>query len=294
MACSVVLWLTVIGPPALEPLGRLDERLIPEASGIVKSRRFPGIYWVHNDSGNPPLIFAIRGDGHIVRQFRLAVPNLDWEDIAIDDQGHLYLGDIGNNTGLLPVRAIYRIDEPDPRAPASEPLKASAISFYSTPRSSRFDAESLFVEGASAVLLAKYADGREAELFLVPLEPPSPLARPAQPRLLGSLPGFIEPASGASLSQDRTLLAVCSPSVTRIYRRDPSQSPPWLRLGEVRYPAMPVEGVCWDGRDLVVVAEGGGIYRIAEKTWRGPLSGRSSPRRDSIEKHQGGHAERLR
>ena len=88
---------------------------IPEASGIVKSRRYPGIFWVHNDSGNPPLLFAIRGDGRIVRQFRLAIPNIDWEDIAIDDQGHLYLGDIGNNTGALPLRAIYRIDEPDPK-----------------------------------------------------------------------------------------------------------------------------------------------------------------------------------
>jgi hypothetical protein len=89
------------------------------------------------------VIFAIRGDGRIVRQFRLEVPNIDWEDIAIDDHGHLYLGDIGDNTGLLPVRAIYRIDEPDPGVPAGQPLKASAISFYSMPRASRFDAESL-------------------------------------------------------------------------------------------------------------------------------------------------------
>ena len=84
-------------PAPLEPLGRFDARAIPEASGIVKSRRHPGIFWVHNDSGNAPLLFAVRSDGRIVRRFRLGVPNLDWEDIAIDDQGHLYLGDIGNN-----------------------------------------------------------------------------------------------------------------------------------------------------------------------------------------------------
>src|SRR6516165_11844808 len=90
----------------LEPLGGLDVKAVPEASGIVKSRRYPGIFWVHNDSGNPPLLFAIRGDGCIVRQFRVAVPNIDWEDIAIDDQGHLYVGDIGNIGGVLPLRAI--------------------------------------------------------------------------------------------------------------------------------------------------------------------------------------------
>ena len=124
--CSLsvmVAWLAVGGRcSARSRWARLDPRWIPEASGIVKSRRHPGIFWVHNDSGNPPLLFAIRGDGRIVRQFRLEIPNIDWEDIAIDDQGHLYLGDIGNNLGELPIRAIYRIDEPDPAVPHDKPL----------------------------------------------------------------------------------------------------------------------------------------------------------------------------
>ena len=116
--------------------------------------------------------------------------------------------------------------------------------------------------------MAKYLDGREAELFSVPLDPPSPLTRPARPRLIGRLPGFTEPATGAGLSQDRTLLAVCSSRVTRIYRRGHAQSPPWRLLGEVRYESLPIEGIGWDGRDLVLVAEGGGFYRLSEKTWR--------------------------
>ena len=98
----MLLSLVVSYPSPLEPLGRLDERVIPEASGIVKSRRYPGIYWVHNDSGNPPLIFAIRGDGRIVRSFRVEVPNIDWEDIAIDDQGHLYWETSATTPALCP------------------------------------------------------------------------------------------------------------------------------------------------------------------------------------------------
>src|ERR1700679_1064290 len=122
---SLVIVGFMYGDPApLEVAGRLDERLIPEASGIVKSRRHAGIFWVHNDSGNPPLLFAVRGDGRIVRQFRLAIPNIDWEDIAVDDHGHLYLGDIGNNIGALPLRVIYRIDEPDPNAQGDRPISA--------------------------------------------------------------------------------------------------------------------------------------------------------------------------
>jgi hypothetical protein len=255
-------------PSPLEAVGRLDEKLIPEASGIVKSRRFADVFWVHNDSGNPPLLFAIRGNGRIVRQFRLAIPNIDWEDIAIDDQGHLFLGDIGNNFGRLPLRVIYRIDEPDPSSPADKPVSASAVTFYSLPKENRFDAESLFYDRGSAYLLAKYLDGRVADLFAVPLEPPSPLARPAKPRLIGRLHGFTEPATGADLSADGMLLAVCSYGVARVYRRDDHESPPWRLLAEVRYSALPIEGIAWDGGALVLVAEGGSVYRLPEKTWR--------------------------
>jgi hypothetical protein len=265
-------------PPPLEPVGRLDVRLIPEASGIVKSRRHPDIYWVHNDSGNAPLLFAIRGDGRLVRQFRLEVPNIDWEDITIDDSGHLYLGDIGNNTGVLPVRAIYRIDEPDPAGPADKPLKASAASFYGHSGSNRFDAESLVFDQGVGIVVAKTLDGREAELFSIPLEPPAPLPRPARPQSIGRLPGFIEPATGAGMSADRTLLAVCSATVTRIYRRALGHVHPWQLAGEVRYSAAPIEGIAWDGRDLVLVAEGGGLYRLSEKTWRRSLPAGASAR----------------
>ncbi|HZW31182.1 MAG TPA: hypothetical protein VFF52_10775 [Isosphaeraceae bacterium] len=264
---SLIVFAVASGTAPLEHLGRFDARAIPEASGIVKSRRFPGIFWVHNDSGNPPLLFAVRSDGRIVRQFRLAVPNLDWEDITIDDQGHLYLGDIGNNGGLLRVRVIYRIDEPDPSSTADQPLAASAAITYALPRSNRFDAEGLVYDRGTAIVVAKSHDGREAELFAVPLDPPAPPARPAQPRAIGRLPGFTQPATGAALSADRSLLAVCSDRVTRIYRR--GASPPWRLVAEVRYQPLPIEGIAWDGPDLILAAEEGrGLYRLSQATWR--------------------------
>jgi hypothetical protein len=254
----------------LEPLGRFDARAIPEASGIVRSRRHPGIFWVHNDSGNAPLLFAVRGDGRIVRRFWLAIPNLDWEDIAIDDQGHLYLGDIGNNAGLLRVRTIYRLDEPDPSAPEGgdrdRPLAASRTVSYSLPPSNRFDAESLVFDRGTAIVIAKYLDGREAELFAVPFDPPAPA--PAPVRSIGRLPGFTEPATGADLSADGTRLAVCSYGVTRIYRRK-AEPDAWEPLAEVRYAPLPIEGITWDGRDLILAAEEArGLYRLRERVWR--------------------------
>ncbi len=263
----------IAGPPVLEPLGHFDARAIPEASGIVKSRRFPGIFWVHNDSGNRPELFAVKSDGRIVRRFPLAIPNLDWEDIAIDDQGHLYLGDIGNNTGLLRVRTIYRLDEPDPTRledkERDRPVAATRTVHYVLPESNRFDAESLVYDRGTAILIAKYLDGRAAELFAVAIDPPSSQSpKRAEPvRLIGKLPAFKEPATGADLSEDGTLLAVCSYAVTRVYRR--SESPRWRLLAEVRYETVPIEGITWDGGDLILAAEESrGLSRLTEATWR--------------------------
>jgi hypothetical protein len=260
-------------PAPLELLGRFDVRAIPEASGIVKSRRHPGILWVHNDSGNAPLLFAVRADGRIVRRFRLAIPNLDWEDIAIDGQGHLYLGDIGNNSGVLRVRTIYRIDEPDPSSPEGEggdrevPLTVAQAVTYALPPSNRFDAEGLVYDRGTAIVIAKYRDGREAELFAVPFDPPPEGRGPVPIRSIGRLAGFTEPATGADLSEDGTLLAVCSYAVTRVYRR--GETPSWKLVAEVRYAPLPIEGITWDGRDLILAAEEArGLFRLRESAWR--------------------------
>ena len=264
----VLLLAALLGtdrPPAPQRVGRLEHPPIREASGIARSRRHPGIFWVHNDSGNPPALFAVRRDGRLVREYRVAVPNLDWEDIAADDAGHLFLGDIGNNGGRLPVRAIYRLDEPDPARPAAGPLPVTLATFYRFAPGDRFDAEGLFLDGDRAVVVAKYHDGRPAALFAVPLDPPAPLLRPALPRPLATLPDFTEPATGASLSDDGRLLAVCSYAVTRVYRRDGDG---WRRVGLVRYPPAEVEAVCWDGPDLILASEGRDLYRLAAARWR--------------------------
>jgi hypothetical protein len=264
-ALALALAGVALAPPR-KPIGKFTEPAIREASGIVKSRRHPGVYWTHNDSGNPPALFAVKGDGTLIRAYRIQAPNVDWEDIAADDHGHLFLGDIGNNDKRLPLRAIYRIDEPDPAKPAEKPLPFTLVTFYRFANGQRFDAEGFYLEKKRAILVAKQFERRDAELFAVPLDPPAPLFRPAVPERVGTLPGFIEPATGASLAPDGQMLAVCSTEVVRVYER--SKDLAWTLIGTVRYKAEEIEAVCWDGKDLILASEARDIYRITERTWR--------------------------
>ena len=253
-------------PDPLEPLGRLSDPTFHETSGIVKSRKHPGVFWIMSDSGNPPTIHAIRRDGRVLASFRVAAPNVDWEEIATDGTGHLFIGEIGNNGGLLPLRAIYRVDEPDPARPSKGNLPVTLATYYRfASKAERFDAESLFIIGKEALLIAKRHDRRDAELFAVPLDPPSPLFRPALPRSVGVAPGFAEPATGASLSDDGRRLAVVSTRAARVYDR--AESGRLTLRATVRYKERHVEAIAWDGTDLILATEAGELFLLAAATW---------------------------
>jgi hypothetical protein len=281
MTLALTLTLLLAGPidapeAPLARLGRLDHPPIREASGLVRSRRHPDVFWTHNDSGNPPALFAVRRDGSLVREFAVAVPNIDWEDIAADDQGHLYLADTGNNGGRLPLRAVYQLDEPDPLAQdsATTTVRARSATYYRLPPDDPFDAEALILDGARALLVAKSRTGQPAAIYAIPLVPPAPLLRPATPQKVGTLAGFTAPVTGASLSDDGRKLAVCSLRALGVYAKGPKDAWTPVALRSFRSDDQ-VEAVAWDDDDLILAGEARGVYRVAAED----LAPRSAPPR---------------
>jgi hypothetical protein len=103
--------------------GHLQSELNNETSGIAPSGKFPGIYYVHNDSGDIPRFFAITPEGQLKGIYKYDVPSVkpfiirDCEDIAvgagpINGKSYVYLADIGDNGSSRPHVFIYRIPEP--------------------------------------------------------------------------------------------------------------------------------------------------------------------------------------
>lgn len=128
--------------------------LITEASGIVASRRNPGVLWVHNDSGDAPRLFALDTNANLLGICPIVDAKArDWEDIAIGpgpdpNQDYLYIGDIGDNRARYPSVRIYRVPEPhvDPAQPFDHmPLGPAAEIELVYPDGPR-DAETLLVD----------------------------------------------------------------------------------------------------------------------------------------------------
>ncbi|MBP2833950.1 SdiA-regulated domain-containing protein [Aquimarina sp. U1-2] len=84
-------------------------KLVREVSGITK---LPGHNYVYaiNDSGNDNSIFTLDLNGDIIKEIDLhKTKNIDWEDLAYDHDGHVYIGDFGNNRNNRKNLVIYKV-----------------------------------------------------------------------------------------------------------------------------------------------------------------------------------------
>ncbi len=99
-------------------VGVLEGGYLKEVSGIVASRRYPGYYWAHNDSGGEPAIYLIDSLGGKVAQVKIeGLKNRDWEDIAIGPgekgkHSRLYIAETGDNRAIYGTYYIYSFEEP--------------------------------------------------------------------------------------------------------------------------------------------------------------------------------------
>ncbi|HEX8722546.1 MAG TPA: hypothetical protein VF736_18160 [Pyrinomonadaceae bacterium] len=99
-------------------IATLEDRAVRESSGLVASRRNPGLFWTHNDSGDGPFVYAFDRRGRARGKWRVSgAQALDWEDIAAGPgpaagRSYLYAGDIGDNERGREFVVVYRFPEP--------------------------------------------------------------------------------------------------------------------------------------------------------------------------------------
>ncbi len=95
----------------LELKAHLPKKL-REVSGIQYSEKEQA-FWMLNDSGNKPHIYLVSNNGKIIRTLKINAKNTDWEDITMDAEGNLYIGDFGNNANKRKDLTIFKVNATD-------------------------------------------------------------------------------------------------------------------------------------------------------------------------------------
>ena len=241
----------------------LTSPLLDESSGIVASRRRPGLYWTHNDSGDGPTLYVTDSTGAgLGRVVVDGAQNLDWEDLAIGPCTRsagtcLYIGDVGDNNASRRSVSIYVVPEPDPPADArAAPTRVAVedtiiLRYPDHPH----DAEALAVIGGWLYLVTKDRAGP-------PLMFRSP-ARVTGPRVLslvGALPintGILRGrlVTGAASSGDGRLLVLRTYVSLHLFLMNDGTPTPLTGRDGISIPVVETqgEGVCIDSRGLLVL-----------------------------------------
>ena len=208
-----------------------------EASGIVASRRNPGVYyWLRDggpdkpgrprtalwgmridESGQPG---AVLGDALFPAFPVTGASNVDWEALTIDDAGDLWIGQLGANDCRSRQR-VHRLAEPDPATESTLPVLATYdLRFPDNPKSGcrTYNSEAMFWIDGHLYLFAKT---ERSPVYRVDL--PEGLSGEATLTRVGQLGRGIDNISASSVSDDRTRLMVLDHKGMWVYEVDPAR-----------------------------------------------------------------------
>ncbi len=250
----------------------LAAKRLDESSGVVESRRRPGIFWTHNDSGDAAWLYTTDSLGSdLGRIFVRNARNVDWEDISFgrcprSSGGCIYVGDIGDNNARRGSIRIYIIPEPDPPAAASDTLRVVdpeatiELRYPDHPH----DAEALAIRDSTILLVTKDKFG-PAVLFRASATGPA-AQTPARVATLDMQTSLIRGrvATGAALSNSGLVFAVRTYVSLHLFSVDrgfAAITPPnGLTLPVIEAQG---EGICFDRLGRIVLTSEEGVRKHA-------------------------------
>lgn len=250
--------------PGLQQIARIQVPALRESSGLAASRQFTNVFWTHNDKGNAQVLYAIARDGSLLGQFDITGAQFsDWEEVATDDKGNLYLGDIGNNDAKRNELAVYQITEPDPKAKNKSVAvtRSWKLRFPGKP----FDCESLFILGTNAYVFSKVFDDARSTLYRFPL------SEDKEPLVLEVIAEtkIKSPVTAADVSRDGSLLGVTAKSGAFVFQINGDvRAVGSLEPQRVKIKGPKIEGCAFVPDGLMATAESGEIYLFNDPAFR--------------------------
>ncbi|TXK28264.1 hypothetical protein FVR03_20950 [Pontibacter qinzhouensis] len=165
----------------VQRVGRLDSR-ISESSGFARAS--DSTFWTHSDAGGPNNLYLFNLQGELLQTLPLPVRNQDWEELAQDSLGNLYVGDFGNNTNSRRNLRIYKVQ---PNAELNvDTIRfryADQQEFPPARKNRRFDMEAFFYHHDSLHLFSKswpVSSGKTTTHYQLPAQKGDYVAQPQQ------------------------------------------------------------------------------------------------------------------
>ncbi len=258
---------TQFGTPPWQPAGRYTHPAIRESSGIVTSKQFDGVYWTLNDSGNPAVLYATKRNGELIQEIKVqGTRNRDWEALAIDNKGQIWIGDIGNNSRMRIDLNVVVIKEPNPHTKTEVEVIAKYPYRYPD---NNIDAEGLFIANGIPHIVSKEQAGAVLYRF--------PELKADTKQVLQRVGEFADAklVTGAGISTDGKRLAVCTYNALWVYHNATGdvakmiKNKPWTLRHNFQG-----EAICFEGYNLYLTNEARDIYTLPqfwyEKAWKIP------------------------
>lgn len=136
-------------------------------------------FWGLNDSGNASDLIRFDQNGNIIQTITIEnAPNIDWEEIAMDDT-RLFFADFGNNLGKRQDLSIYFIYRKDINLNQSkQTLKAEKIEFFYPEQTTfgyknlttNWDAEAFFIYNDKIHILTKEWSNKATTHYTIPID----------------------------------------------------------------------------------------------------------------------------
>lgn len=266
-------------PVTLRLLAELPSS-ISETSGLAIGP--DGKIWSHNDSGHGPYLMQIDTTGN-VPEFKKIIysSNFDWEDLATDSHGNVYIGDIGNNENIRKKLIVYKVSLYD----TSKRVNAEAINFtyedqkeFPPPAEKlNFDAEAMIFHRDSLYIFTKNRTqpyNGIVKVYRIPSVPGTYEAKLVDSLQLGQGPMLDNWITGADISPDGKTLALLSHRKIWLIQCFGSA----FSDGEVTELTLDTfsqkEGVVFSGNSKLYISDerfkkvlGGYIYELNITTW---------------------------
>lgn len=151
---------------------------LKEASGLETSAN-SNLLWMINDSGNKSILYGLDSLGSIKKQIKIDAKNRDWEDLASDKKGNIYIGDFGNNLNQRKKLSILKVLKDSLNS--DKKIDVEKITFYYPEQTEfppknkdmHFDCESLIFYNDSLFLFTKSRSKKDfgrTNLYKIPAE----------------------------------------------------------------------------------------------------------------------------